>query len=117
VSANRREADLDCQSTGYLCRCCDGRLMGGGDCLDDRGSKANAVAVVGALGAEALEGLGEPVEVRGWNGAAAVCHRENRPPVGPHNWYLHQSRHTEAQTRSTSTLTTHKLRSGGVTSA
>ena len=83
MSANRREADLDCQPTGYLCRCCDGRLMGGGDCLDDRGSKANAVAVVGALGAEALEGLGEPVEVRGWNGAAAVCHRENRPPVGP----------------------------------
>jgi hypothetical protein len=57
------EADFDVEAAARLCVGGEGGAVGGGDRVHDREAESEAVALVGAVGAEALEGPEEPLVV------------------------------------------------------
>src|SRR5579884_373823 len=72
-----RKAHLDGEPAVRPCLSREGSPMGGGDGLDDGEAESESILPAGALGAQALEGLEEPVHRRRRDHRPAVGHRED----------------------------------------
>jgi hypothetical protein len=73
----RWKSNLDVKSSAGQGASAEGRIVGGGDCLDDREPEAVAVCMVRAAAVESLEWLEEAVDFVPGDDRPAVGDREH----------------------------------------